>query len=125
MDHCCSAATASGTSGRESSRERVRHLVAKRWHEHDVWFGTPCAVTTGTVKPCAVRMRRRTPTSVSSMCAGACGSEPCHRIGQAHCVSERRKPQIKHAITNKDVEFHGNNDINVVIIAYEMSVMKT
>jgi quinol monooxygenase YgiN len=40
-----------------------------------------------------------------------------HRIGQAHCVSERRKPQIKHTITNKDVEFHGSNDINVVIIA--------
>ena len=33
-------------------------------------------------------------------------------------VGERRKPQIKHAITNKDVDFHGNNDINVVIIVY-------
>lgn len=79
--------------------------------------GTRRAVTTGTVKPCAVRMRRRTPTSVSSMCAGACGSELAIALANAYCVSERRKPQIKHAITNKDVEFHGNNDINVVIIA--------
>ena len=40
-----------------------------------------------------------------------------HRIGQAYCVSERRKPQIKHAISNKQMYFHGRNGINIVILA--------
>jgi len=101
----------------EPSRERVRHLVAKSGHEHDVWFGHIMRSDHGDRQ--ALRRSDATPhTHQRELYArGGLWQRARHRIGQAHCVSERRKSQIKHAITNKEVEFHGNNDINVVIIA--------
>lgn len=101
----------------EPSRERVRHLVAKRGHEHDVWFGHTMRSDHGDRQ--ALRSSDATPHAHQRelYVRGSLWQRARHRIGQAHCVSERRKPQIKHAITNKEVEFHGNNDTNVVIIA--------
>ena len=101
----------------ESRGECVRHLVAKRGHEHDVRFRH------------TARRDYRDRQSLRSPDATPHGHQrhlnwrrrlwqrTRHGIGQAQGVSERREPQIKHAISNKQMYFHGRNGINIVILA--------
>lgn len=80
-DHCCSAATASATSGPASRAASVSGILTPSAGTSTTsGLCTLCTGTTGTDSPCAVRTRRRTPTHVTTMGGGACGSVPANSL---------------------------------------------
>ncbi len=94
FDHFCNAATASATSACAKRAASVSGILAPSAGTSTTsGFCTLCAGTTGTVNPCAVRTRRRTPTSVSSIGDGACASVPASSLAVVSVSVRAARPR--------------------------------